>query len=124
MKMKKHLNAMAMLALVISLVSCSGSGSNDCRPTQDIVLTARHQKDESGQSKIKGSVFNQSLSKDYADAKVRVEFYNTAGQNISAQEFTVEKKLRKGQAEEFSFDFMAPVGADSASWTIACARDI
>jgi predicted small lipoprotein YifL len=122
--MKRKLKAITALAVVVSMTSCQGSGSNECLPTQDIILTARHQKDGSGQSKIEGSVFNQSLSKDYKDAKVRVDFYNASGENISAQEFTVEKRLSKGQAEEFSFDFMAPVGADSASWTVSCARDI
>ena len=121
--MTKLSTCVILLAASI-LASCSGSGSTDCLPTKDIVLTARHKKEESGQSKIEGSVFNQSLSKDYKDAKVRVDFYNAAGENISAQEFTVEKKLTKGQAEEFAFDFMAPVGADSASWSVACAKDI
>lgn len=119
----KKLSIGLILPLTIALSSCS-SGSNDCLPTGDIVLTARHQKDETGQSKIEGSVFNQSLSKEYKDAKVRVDFYNAAGDNISAQEFTIDAKLNKGQAEEFTFDFMAPVGADSASWSVACAKDL
>lgn len=121
--MKRKFSAAIKTFIVLSLAACSGS-EPECLPKADITLTAKHMKEESGQSTIEGSVFNSSLTNDYKDPKLRIDFYDATGKNISAQEFTIEKEIGKGQAEEFSFDFMAPVGADSASWSIACAKDI
>jgi hypothetical protein len=120
---KRKLSTCIKMFIVLSLAACSGS-EPECLPKPDITLTAKHMKEESGQSTIEGSVFNSSLTNDYKDPKLRIDFYDATGKNISAQEFTIEKKIGKGQAEEFSFDFMAPVGADSASWSIACAKDL
>lgn len=107
------------------LFSCGGTESNDCKPTPDVIITAKHMKDDAGRSTLQGSLFNQSLNQDFTDPKIRVDFFSAAGENIGgAQEFTIEKNLKRGEAVPFEFDYMAPVGADSAVWKVSCVRDL
>ena len=131
-----------MLALPLSLFSCSGNDSKKAltekenyeltkknlrdkeikSPQNFLTVTGNNKHNLVGQMVIKGTVVNKATVAVYKDVDVQLDFYSKTGALLETDKETVYETIHPGQSKSFKTKYFAPRGSDSVALKVLDAK--
>ena len=114
---------LATIAMSIALAANAGNGGDDCKPTEDLIITGSVIQNAKGEDAVlKGLIMNTSLTREYKDANIEISLFDANNNKTGTMTYSLKDDIGTTEVENFTIPLENGANVETVNYEIVCIQ--